>query len=197
MLAQIQVYCPRNEGRGWKLQKLHEMLHLVIHLKEYCHASNFDAGRGEQLLKSFFKDLTKNCQQRGQTVFTEQLVECMFEKWLIQKALYSINGCNTQGEAPDLDLPGRHSIVGMSPSFIMEHFPTTKHCSFRWLGSNESVQVHPTVLSFFGKQWETLLGESSNTLDCYTEFPVTLTGTFHSSCCYWTSCLHFLLKTVT
>lgn len=103
-------------------------------------------------------------------MFTEQLVECMFEKWLIQKALYSINGCNTQGEAPDLDLPGRHSIVGMSPSFIMEHFPTTKHCSFRWLGSNESVQVHPTVLSFFGKQWETLLGESSNTLDCYTEF---------------------------
>jgi hypothetical protein len=47
MLAWIQVYCPRNEGRGWKLQKLHKMLHLVIHLKEYCHASNFDAGRGE------------------------------------------------------------------------------------------------------------------------------------------------------
>jgi hypothetical protein len=25
MLARIQVYCPRNKGRGWKLQKLHEM----------------------------------------------------------------------------------------------------------------------------------------------------------------------------
>jgi hypothetical protein len=44
-------------------------------------------------------------------VFTEQLAKCMFEKRLIQKALYSINDCNTQGEAPDLDLPGRHSIV--------------------------------------------------------------------------------------
>jgi hypothetical protein len=59
MLAWIQVYCPRNEGRGWKLQKLHEMLHLVIPLKEYCHALNFDTGRGEQLLKVFFKDLAK------------------------------------------------------------------------------------------------------------------------------------------
>jgi hypothetical protein len=35
------------------------MLHLVIPLKEYCHALNFDTGRGEQLLKVFFKDLAK------------------------------------------------------------------------------------------------------------------------------------------
>ena len=157
MLGWIQVCCPRNEGRGWKLQKFHEMLHLVIHLKEYCHASNFDhAGRDEQLLKDFFKDLAKNSQQRGQTVFTEQLAKCMFEKQLIQKALYSINGHDTEGEALDLDLPGRRSIVGVSLSFTMEHFCDKKRCPFWWLGSNESIQVHPTVLSFFGKQWETL-----------------------------------------
>jgi hypothetical protein len=94
----------------------------------------------------------------------------MYEKRLIEKALYSINGCVTQGVALDLDLPGSHSIVGVSPSFTVQHFPTTKRCLFRWLGSNKSVRVHPTVLLFLGKQWETLVGGSTSTLECYTEF---------------------------
>jgi hypothetical protein len=37
-------------------------------------------------------------------------------------------------------------------------------------GIQKSVQVHPTVLKFLGKQWETLVGGSTCTLDCYTKF---------------------------
>jgi hypothetical protein len=75
MLARLQVFYPRTKGHGWKLQKLHEMLHLVLALVEYCHATNFDAGWGERLLKDFFKELARNSQQRGQAIFTEQLAK--------------------------------------------------------------------------------------------------------------------------
>jgi hypothetical protein len=32
MMARTIAYCPREDGNGWKLQKLHEQLHLAIAL---------------------------------------------------------------------------------------------------------------------------------------------------------------------
>jgi hypothetical protein len=44
MIARIVTYCPRNTGYGWKIQKLHDHLHHVIHLLYFHHAMNWDAG---------------------------------------------------------------------------------------------------------------------------------------------------------
>jgi hypothetical protein len=57
MINRIISFCPWNEGNGWKLQKLHDILHLPITLVFFWHASQYDARSGERLLKDFFKDV--------------------------------------------------------------------------------------------------------------------------------------------
>jgi hypothetical protein len=47
MIARIVTYCPWNTGYGWNIQKLHNHLHLVIHLFYFHHAMNWDAGHGK------------------------------------------------------------------------------------------------------------------------------------------------------
>jgi hypothetical protein len=47
VVAQIIMYCPRQERNKWKLQKLHELIHFFLVLFFFCHAKNFDAGTGE------------------------------------------------------------------------------------------------------------------------------------------------------
>jgi hypothetical protein len=48
LVAQIIMYCPRQEGSKWKLHKLHELLHFPLMLFFFHHAKNFDAGTGEK-----------------------------------------------------------------------------------------------------------------------------------------------------
>jgi len=89
MIGRIITYCPRNLGYGWDLQKLHDHLHLVIHLLFFHHAMNWDAGHGERLLKPFFEDTAITCQQRNTDVFVTQLAARAQEKLVLAKALLS------------------------------------------------------------------------------------------------------------
>jgi hypothetical protein len=66
LMAQIIMYCPRQEGNKWKLQKL---LHFPLLLFFFHHAENFDARTGERHLKDVFKDVKRNSQQQGQDTF--------------------------------------------------------------------------------------------------------------------------------
>jgi len=166
MIARLMAFCPRSTGNGWKLQKLHEMLHLILSLLEYTHASNFDARQGKRLLKEFFKELARNSQQRGQAIFTEQMAKRMSEKQVIQKALASMaSDIVEEHEAVDRE---EHQCE-LSPSFTLEYSPAAEGCTFRWLGANKSVQVHRVVLSYFEREWATVVGLESNALNCFTE----------------------------
>ncbi len=40
---------------------------------------------------------------------------------------------------------------------------------FVWNHSNKATQVHPVVLSWFGKYWHKAMGEDVVKLDCFTE----------------------------
>jgi hypothetical protein len=157
------------------------MLHLVLALVEYCHATNFDAGRGERLLKDFFKELARNSQQRGQAIFTEQLAKRMFEKQLIQKAMDSMSDDFDNTNDVDEQAESGHLLTGSLPGFIIEYDDRAKGCSFRWLGSNKHVHVHPVVLSYFGKEWDSLFGNFTDAINCYTELahsrPIQITKT--------------------
>jgi hypothetical protein len=80
MINRIILFCPRTEGSGWKLQKLHDILHLPVTLVFFWHASQYDAGPGKHLLKDFFKDEARRSQQRGDDVFIDQVARRMHEK---------------------------------------------------------------------------------------------------------------------
>jgi hypothetical protein len=75
MMARTIAYCPQEDGNGWKLQTLHEQLHLAIALVFFRHAQNFDARSGERLLKDFSKNWHKRANSVVRTLlFTKFLV---------------------------------------------------------------------------------------------------------------------------
>jgi hypothetical protein len=54
----------------------------------FVHAKNFDAGRGEHLLKDFFnKRYASRSQERGRDIFISQVAKRAQEKMLLDKAL--------------------------------------------------------------------------------------------------------------
>ena len=59
MMMMIKVFVPCSEGNGWKLQKFHELLHLVMHIDDYGSPLNFDTGTGERGLKDWVKKFAK------------------------------------------------------------------------------------------------------------------------------------------
>jgi hypothetical protein len=69
LVHKIVTLCPRKDGNKWKLQKLHDLLHLVFGLYLFVHAKNFDAGWGKCLLKDFFKRYASRSQERGRDIF--------------------------------------------------------------------------------------------------------------------------------
>jgi hypothetical protein len=78
LVHKIVTLCPRKDGNKWKLQKLHDF---------FIHTKNFDAGRGEHLLKDFFKRYASRSQERGRNIFISQVAKWAQEKILLDKAL--------------------------------------------------------------------------------------------------------------
>jgi hypothetical protein len=175
MMARTIAFCPREDGNGWKLQKLHEQLHLAIALVFFRHAQNFDAGSGERLLKDFFKKLAPTCQQRGQDTFIHQFSCHLQTLMTLRKARNASPGYSILIEwrrkeelpavVPDHRLNGGHlySIV---------HDLHTKGCTFEMHSSNKGTQVHPAVLSWLGKNWKKVVSSNNSCLilRCFTEY---------------------------
>ncbi len=86
LVVQIIMYCPRQEGNKWKLQKLHELLYFPLMLFFFHHAENFNAVTREKHLKDVFKDVARNSQQWGQDTFLCQVGAHMHEKLIMTKA---------------------------------------------------------------------------------------------------------------
>jgi len=85
--------------------------------------------------------------------------------------MHSIHGLDMYLDSlePEEEEVAHHQLVG-KPSFIVDYSPALGGCGFRWLKENKSVQVHPIVLTFFGKDWASHVGKQRNSVDCYTEF---------------------------
>ena len=175
MINRIISFCPRNEGNGWKLQKLHDILHLPITLVFFRHASQYDAGPGERLLKDFFKDVAKRSQQRGDGVFIGQVARRMHEKMVLSKASAVIHALehlpsNDVDTATSDDNRNNNAMsFPQKRAYTLRYSPETAGCTFVWNHSNKATQVHPVVLSWFGKYWDGAVGEDIDELDCFTE----------------------------
>jgi len=175
MINRIISFCPQDEGNGWKLQKLHDILHLPIALVFFRHASQYDAGPGECLLKDFFKEVARRSQQRGDGVFIGQVARQMHEKMVLSKAS-AVTHALERIPSNDVDTAtsnGNVSENDMSfpekPAYTLQYSPETAGCTFVWNHSNKATQVHPVVLSWFGKYWKNAVGKDMEELDCFTE----------------------------
>jgi hypothetical protein len=178
MIGRIITYCPRNLGYGWDLQKLHDHLHLVIHLLFFHHAMNWDAGRGEWLLKPFFKDTAITCQQWNTDVFVTQLAARAQEKLALAKALLSTSKKASYeaviGMRRDLHEEQTRPVSYNFPvksGFTLTFHNVNAKCEFKWDGTNELVQIHPFVLWWMAAHWhvEVVLEGHGTILHCQTE----------------------------
>jgi len=141
---------------------------------------NYDAGRGERLLKHFFKEPSSTCQQRSGDEFIEQLAKQMEDRQALTKAIDSLNANSIhkgmlqrhRGEQEAANQKVLHSF-GVHSAYSLEHHCQRSPCGFTWIGSNESVQIHPVVLRWVAENWnEEVLGEthSGQILKCFTEY---------------------------
>lgn len=168
MVHKIVTFCPRNDGNKWKLQKLHELLHLPLGLYLFVHSQNFDASRGERLLKDFFKRFASRSQERGRDIFITQVAKRAQEKLILDRAL--LCSSKTSNFLPPTRKEGILSVLPKQPSFQLNYSHTTRCCVAKWLGNNKDVMVHPMITTLFGWKWKDIVGRSINTLSCYTEY---------------------------
>jgi hypothetical protein len=117
LVHKIVTLCPRKDGNKWKLQKLHDLLHLVFGLYLFVHAKNFDAGWGERLLKDFFKRYASRSQERGRDIFISQVAKRAQEKMLLDKALL----CSSMAInfAPEKRTASIVNMLPAKPSFVL------------------------------------------------------------------------------
>jgi len=83
MLAEIKKFAPRENKNGWKLQKFHDMLHIVRDIENFGSPNNVDAAPNENNLI----DLAKRPARRAHTkreVFVSQVSKRLRETDLIQ-----------------------------------------------------------------------------------------------------------------
>jgi hypothetical protein len=194
LVAQIIMYCPRQEGNKWKLQKLHELLHFPLMLFFFCHAKNFDAGTGERHLKDVFKDVARNSQQWEQDTFLLQVGARMHEKLIMTKAKqFSVgmakyyygkhhNAPSSCGASNDIT----HTLPHNKMYVISYH--ETNHTNGRHMGSctahltgmNPSTQIHPIILSWLAHNWEIEIRSDQDSIECYMEMKVKEGPTYHA-----------------
>ena len=174
LIARIVHFVPRKDGNKWRLQKLHETLHLPIFLYYYRHAMNFDAGLGECLLKDFFKLPSSTAQQRSMDAFLKQVVSRIEDQMRLNSAVCANewitpgqNG-NERGKANDGDAV--HTIGGSI--FTIRYSHVTRAVTFKWNGKGSQCQVHPVLLNFMSDKWGECVGEQYDVtvLTCKTEF---------------------------
>jgi hypothetical protein len=167
------MYCPKQEGNKWKLQKLHELLHFPLMLFFFYHAKNFDAGTRERHLKDVFKDVARNSQQWRQDTFLHQLGACMHEKLIMTKAKQFSVGMaeyysgKHHNRASPTDA-GNDDITNTLPHnkmYVISYHETndtngqqTGGCTACLTGMNPSTQIHPVILSWLAENWEFEIG---------------------------------------
>ena len=180
MVARITTFCPRNTGYGWELQKLHDHYHIVLDLLYFHHCSVWDAGTGERLLKTFFKELAATCQERNSDEFMTQIANRTQERCVLLKALRSLDEkadyqaiIKKQRKAEEEATRPEEHLFLVDSLITLWYSPGYTQCSFQWNGKNKSVQVHLLICHWFAGNWnEDNLGmhADSDKLQCHTEY---------------------------
>ena len=197
LMLKIVVFVPRDEGNGWQIQKFHELLHIAHGIDQYGSTLNFDAGTGERGLKEWVKQLVTTVQFRDVRTYNSQLADRVVETSLWNKInqMYSFmdTNCDTtnQDEEEDVNINDDTEVGGESEDhgknqLVLPHY----NYMFQWNPENKRVEclnnkkkrmgsrmgghVHPTVVTYFDKQFKDVADEdrSVHVYLCYTEIKI-------------------------
>ena len=89
MMEQIKKYAPRKDKNGWRLQKFHDLLHVVRDIENFGSPNNIDAAPNENNLIDFAKRPGRRAHKKRE-VFVSQVSKRLRESDLIRKAHYAI-----------------------------------------------------------------------------------------------------------
>ena len=161
MLTTIKEKFPRMSGNGWKLQKFHEILHIVDSILLFGSPSNWDAGIGERGLKDWAKIPSGTAQRRGQASFNLQTALRNAEAQAMKTAMAAmgiVGGsprhrvCGTSYFSNNVTSQAPEQLVIGLPKFRIQFMTGTGQATGEWLGKRKQrghVEVHPLLLDFF------------------------------------------------
>ena len=132
----------------------------VIHLLHFHHAMSWDAGRGERLLRPFFKGAAVTCQQRSADALVTQLAARAQEKLVLAKALLS----RSKRASREAILEARSSLPGragkasdLQASCQVGHVlrSTTAEAKreLQWGGTSAMAQARPVCSWWVAQSW--------------------------------------------
>jgi len=84
MMNRIKTYAPRQDKNGWRLQKFHDLLHIVRDIENYGSPNNVDAAPNENNLIDLAKRPSRRAHKKKE-VFVSQVSKQLRESDLIQK----------------------------------------------------------------------------------------------------------------
>ena len=205
MLAMIKYYIPRKTKRGrngWKLQKFHDLFHLILDMMRHGSPKNSDCGPNESGLRNWAKEPASTSQNRGYQIFIQQVAARLYESNLLAKCrrendiigirdnrLKSLSDPVLDGEKSTTHNSELNPVMGGSYCYVYtsnSEKDLTKwgQRGTKWSGNDKTrkgdVEVHPAMLSFLReKQYQEVPGKRIKPVD-ESEIP---TSSHHSP--YW------------
>ena len=113
MSADIQQSLPRNEGVGWYLSKLHEILHVPLDIDRYGCPMGYDASMGERLLKFLAKLPAATAQKQNYASFMMQVCQRLYHGQLLHTAKTRWL-CDEEDDDPSDDSEATHCLALIS-----------------------------------------------------------------------------------
>ena len=199
MMQQIKKFAPRKDKNGWRLQKFHDLLHLVRDIENYGSPNNIDAAPNENNLIDFAKRPGRRAHKKRE-VFVSQVSKRLRETDLIRKANRSLlryisnkdidwvcgtaeldekTGIVHDDEDDNIDDDVQHdpipSFLPVKPLFRVNLRPKQNEEIVKCL-AEKSVrnrrQIHPILLRFLNEQFKdkNSLFFGESVFDVYTEY---------------------------
>lgn len=188
MIRSIKIVIPRTAGNGWKLQKLHDLMHLTGDIVQYGSPQNYDAGTGESGLKAWVKKPARTSQKLHPSDFTEQVNDRLYTTCLIEKAMKHVIHQNPsenekKSEKEDEFQANQEKITQPTSRccgqfryriYISNESVNTNGCSYRWFSRGRSHKgpriVHPSVCQFIQSHFRRNGQENLDYVDFFTEY---------------------------
>jgi hypothetical protein len=168
MIRLVRFVLPREQGNNWKIQKLHELLHIPEDVDNFGSPKNFDCGILENRLIHVGKHNSKFTQKRGPSVFTEQLAQRIHEQQCINKANRCLQVDLTEG---DDDTSVASVVVTDNVTHVQKHracyniYRVGNNIMCHWLTKTRA-NVPEVLTNYIGSIMQE---EQVDSLDVFTE----------------------------